>query len=154
MREKKEYTVEDIISAAQNKADLKAGGELSQRFSLHTDAETTLEPSDAPKVKALINYIESKYKVSLKIVGGGRGCTKFTFHVEGEQGAAELVKKLMRDEEFKELAKGVHFDVVVVPTSFDRYKIEPKHKRDTFEDPMKPKNRVSADGTVQETGTY
>ncbi|HHF2997968.1 TPA: hypothetical protein ACPJ01_004463 [Vibrio diabolicus] len=157
MREEKEYTIEEIILAAQKKKEYKATGDVSKRISFHTKKHTKIKLEDAPKVQRLIDFIEHKYKVKLKIVGGGYGCLKINFKVEGNDEAIDLAKKIMKDilidDELKEVAKEFDLDVIVVPDKSQIFKVNSKTSGDPNPGANSDGSRVSADGSTQRTGS-
>ncbi|KOY47250.1 hypothetical protein ACX03_02395 [Vibrio parahaemolyticus] len=152
MRKETEYSIEEIIKAAQQHREFKATGDLSKRISFHTKSHVTLSLEDVPKVQKIIDYIENNYKVKLKIVGGGYGCTKINFQVDGPDSAVELAKKLLSDPEFKKLAGDISIDVLVLPEKLQTLKVNDENNDDLNNLDSKGR-RVSADGSVQNTGT-
>lgn len=85
-------------------------------FSLITDDKVNLSLRDLDAINELIRYIEEEYKVRLRITGGGAGCTKLDFELEGcPKAAAEFISALISDTIFMEKAFEAKFKVVFSP---------------------------------------
>jgi len=152
MREEQEYAIEDIIVASLQRREYKATGDLSRRLSFHTKMNSNLKLGDVQKVKDIINYIENKYEVKLKIVGGGYGCTKINFKVEGRDEAIELAKKLLKDPEFMALAKDIDLDVIVVPEKNQTLKVHDNYTNNNETESNTKTKWISTDGSTQSVG--
>lgn len=111
------YTAKQVIEAARSGRYLTPESRNDRKaFSLITADEVNLSLADLDAVDDLIRYIEEGYKVRLRIIGGGAGCTKFDFELEGcPQDAAEFVKALMNDAVFLEKAAKLKFRVLFSP---------------------------------------
>lgn len=112
-----EYSLKQVLEASMSGRYLSSPTRIdSKAFSLITDDRVNLSLRDLDAISDLIRYIEEEYKVRLRITGGGAGCTKFDFEIEGcPKAAAEFVKALMNDTIFLEKALEAKFKVVFSP---------------------------------------
>lgn len=120
------YTVDEIIKTSkQGSYHTPKRRSDAKSFSLITDERTNLNEEDAKNVKALVRYVEEAYGVRLNLIGGGAGCTKFDFEIEGcPDSASVFIKMLMNDTQFVEKAKSAKFKILFTPDGYQRQIIE------------------------------
>jgi hypothetical protein len=94
-----DYSVKQVLEASMSGRYLSAPKRNDHKsFSLITDDKVDLSLRDIDAVTALITYIEQQYKVRLRIISGGAGCTKFDFELEGcPMEAAMFIRALMSE---------------------------------------------------------
>lgn len=126
MKNKKITQITNIIQAAQERKNIWPGKlEYSKRMRFELHAHETLTSDDAQKVNNFINWLEDTYKIELKILGGGWGCTKFVFEIQSsEEEGKRIISDILSNEEFKEKAIEAKFKLFVIPKNNQRVNIE------------------------------
>lgn len=151
MENQKKYSLEDILLASERGESFDASISSKDQIMMITKTGVTLGVEDADKINKLSGYVESKYKVKLTPTGGGYGCTKIKYNVQGEEEAVELTKKMLADPEFRRLAKEADIDVIVnIDKKMTIGSAGEPHCSNISNMPEKgTRKRISSDGTVQ-----
>lgn len=157
----REVAIEEILIASASQRTIKAPLCDHTHLMLKTGPGITLGPQDESRITELIGYVNKKYRVEMRPIGGGYACTKINFVVEGIYSAVDLAKLLAKDPKFIEDAKAVGIDFVISVEN-----INVVGKDDSDDDPEDPPDpppdksggpgsdatkRVSSDGSIQKT---
>lgn len=151
MSKREVYSLEEILQFSQSYKSVNASVSNDRQLMLCTKLGTTLGLQDIEKIEHIVHYSENNYSIKLHLVGGGYGCTKLVFEVEGRKDAIELVDEMTKDPEFLKRAKEAGFEFVVSIKGKTPLKDTEKNSlNDQSTENAKTEKRVSKDGTTQE----
>ena len=102
------------VLEATTKRTLFISDESRTNFSLISYATLSIDSADS--IRKFQKWIKKEYGVTIRVVGGGYGCTRIDFEVisESTEKASDFIKKVISDHKFHEKAYEIGFKVLII----------------------------------------